>query len=415
MTGCRAFCTGKFHHIPTDPEGRTSEIAGTNKKQAREPARPENDMPAIKVLEKRTLVSLATIAAIGIGSAAALGARHGPAVEKIDFARTVTATAPVFDAAIAPASKADIKEFRIPITDDRIEIADNVSYEGWTFGGTVPGPVIRARVGDKVRITVVNESPMPHSIDFHAAQIPANVAYRTIMPKDSISFEFTPKVAGAFMVHCGTPPVTMHIMQGMYFAMIVDPANGWGTKADKEFVLVQSEFYSKANPRFEGQGGPDHDGMNHGGPSAGDVSGMQSVQIPAAIPDYDAAMKKDASYVVFNGRAFQYKKHPLKVDEGDRVRIFVVNAGPSFTSDFHIVGAIFDRVYPDGDPAHVLEGVQTYSVPAGGGVVFEAVFDKNGSGTGLYPFVTHAFADAEKGAVGMFQVGTPTQFATMSH
>jgi nitrite reductase (NO-forming) len=371
-------------------------------------------MPAIKVLEKRTIVSLATIAAIGVGAAAALGARHSPTIEKVDFAKTVTATAPAFDAALAPVSDADIKEFRIPITDERIEIADGVSYDGWTFGGTVPGPVIRARVGDKVRINVVNESPMPHSIDFHAAQIPANVAYRTIMPNDSISFEFTPRVAGAFMVHCGTPPVTMHLMQGMYFAMIVDPANGWGTKADKEFVLVQSEFYSKANPAKAGEGSDDdHGAMKHGGPSADDAA--PAVQIPAAIPDYTAAMKKDASYVVFNGRAFQYKEHPIKVDEGDRVRFFVVNAGPSFTSDFHIVGAIFDRVYPDGNPANVLEGVQTFGIPAGGGAVFEAVFDRNGSGTGLYPFVTHAFADAEKGAVGIIQVGTPTQFATMSH
>ena len=373
-------------------------------------------MPAIKVLERRTIVSLATIAAIGIGAAAALGARHGPTIETIDFAKTVTATTPAFDASLAPVSDANIKEFRIPITDERIEIADGVSYDGWTFGGTVPGPVIRARVGDKVRVNVVNESPMPHSIDFHAAQVPANVAYRTIMPNDSISFEFTPRVAGAFMVHCGTPPVTMHLMQGMYFAMIVDPAEGWGTKADKEFVLVQSEFYSKPNAAKGAEpSGEDHDGMHHGGPNAGDADDAPAVQIPAAIPDYNAAMKKDASYVVFNGRAFQYKANPLKVDEGDRVRFFVVNAGPSFTSDFHIVGAIFDRVYPDGDPAHVLEGVQTYGIPAGGGAVFEAVFDKDASGTGLYPFVTHAFADAEKGAVGIIQVGIPTQFATMSH
>jgi nitrite reductase (NO-forming) len=378
-------------------------------------------MPAINVLEKRTIVSLATIAAIGIGAGSALGARHGPTIETVDFAKTVTATTPAFDASLAPVSDAEIKEFRIPITDERIEIADNVSYDGWTFGGTVPGPVIRARVGDKVRVNVVNESPMPHSIDFHAAQVPANVAYRTIMPNDSISFEFTPRVAGAFMVHCGTPPVTMHLMQGMTFAMIVDPADGWGTKADKEFVLVQSEFYSKPNAANGGErSGEGHDGMNHGGPNAGDADDVakgvsQAVEIPAAIPDYNAAMKKDASYVVFNGRAFQYKANPLKVDEGDRVRFFVVNAGPSFTSDFHIVGAIFDRVYPDGDPAHVLEGVQTYGIPAGGGAVFEAVFDKDASGTGLYPFVTHAFADAEKGAVGIIQVGTPTQFATMSH
>jgi len=242
------------------------------------------------------------------------------------------------------------------------------------------------REGDRVRIKVVNKAPMPHSIDFHAARIPANVAYRMLNPGDTISFEFVARDPGAYMVHCGTPPVTMHIMQGMYFAIIVDPSDGWGTKADKEFVLVQSEYYTKRDS----------------------TTG-------AVTPDWQAAMAKTASYVVFNGRAGQYKETPLKVEVGDRVRMFVVNAGPSFNSDFHIVGAVFDRVYPDANPAHVLEGVQTYMVPAGGGAVFETVFDKDASGEGLYPFVTHSFADAEKGAVGIIQVGTPKQFTTMSH
>jgi nitrite reductase (NO-forming) len=97
------------------------------------------------------------------------------------------------------------------------------------------------------------------------------------------------------------------------------------------------------------------------------------------------------------------------------VRFFVVNAGPNFDSDFHVVGAIFDRVYPDGNPAHALEDVQTYGIPAGGGAVFETVFDRDASGEGLYPFVTHSFADAEKGAVGIIQVGVPKQYAHMVH
>ena len=111
---------------------------------------------------------------------------------------------------------------------------------------------------------------------------------------------------------------------------------------------------------------------------------------------------------MFNGRAFQYKKHPLEVDVGDRIRLFVVAAGPSFRSHFHLVGAVFDRVYPDGNPLNVLERVQTYSVPAGGGAVFETVFEEGASGPGLYPFVTHVFADAEKGAVGLIRVRPQT-------
>lgn len=335
---------------------------------------------------RNVITSLAAAATLGIGFIAITAARRGDTVEVVDFGTVRRAVTPAYDAVLLPATNARIREFIIPVTHDVIEIADGVKYEGWTFGGTVPGPVIRVREGDLVRVKVVNESNMPHSIDFHSARIPANVAYRTFMPGDTIEFEFTASDPGAYMVHCGTPPVTMHIMQGMYFAIIVDPKGGWGTKADKEFVLVQSEFYAKTDS------------------ATGTVK-----------PDWQAAMAKNATYVTFNGRAGQYKTTPLEVDVGDRVRIFVVNAGPSFRSDFHVVGAVFDRVYPDGNPRNVLEKVQTQSIPAGGGAVFETVFEEGASGEGLYPFVTHAFADAEKGAVGIIQVGTPKKFARMSH
>ena len=342
---------------------------------------------------RNLITSAAALGVIAVGGLVLTAARRGPTVESVDFSKRVTATTPAFDARLAPASDADVKAFRIPIKDATIEIAKGVSYQGWTFGGTVPGPAIRVRVGDKVRVTVVNESPMPHSIDFHAARIPANVAYRMIMPKDSVAFEFTARDAGAFMVHCGTPPVTMHLMQGMYLPIIVDPKDGWGTKADKEFILVQSEFYAKP----------------------GDTTKVSSAMPMPMEPDWPAEQAKRATYVAFNGRAAQYKDNPLRVDVGDRVRFFVVNAGPNFDSDFHVVGAVFDRVYPDGNPKHVLEGVQTYGIPAGGGAVFETVFDKNASGEGLYPFVTHSFADAERGAVGIIQVGVPKQFTHMAH
>ncbi len=324
------------------------------------------------------LFAAVTVGVVGCGTAAA--SRQGE-TESTDFGETRTKTTPAFFAEVPPPSRASIKEFRIPITHETIEIADGVTYEGWTFGGTVPGPAIRVREGDRVRIQLVNESPMPHSIDFHSARIPWNEAYRSINPNQDLEFEFIARDPGVYLVHCGTPPVTMHIMQGMYMPIIVDPREGWGTDVDKEFVLVQSEFYAQ---------------LNGDGPAA---------------PDFTAAMKKDAKYVVFNGRAFQYKNHPLEVDLNDRVRLFVVAAGPSFRSDFHVVGAIFDRVYPDGNPDNALESVQTYTVPAGGGAVFETVFEEGASGVGLYPFVTHAFADAEKGAVGLIQVGEPTAVA----
>jgi nitrite reductase (NO-forming) len=328
------------------------------------------------------LVVAAVIGGVGVGVAGLRG--DSGAVERVDFGSVVTVTDPAYDAAAPAVTRAPNKEFRIPITHQTIEIAPGVEYEGWTFGGTVPGPIIRVQQGDRVKVTLVNESPMAHSIDFHSARIPMDVAFRSIGPGEELEFEFDAKDAGAFMVHCGTPPVLLHIMQGMYLPIIVDPKGGWGTNADKEFVLVQSEFYAQDQS-----------------------NGLKG-------PDYAAAQAKQPTHVVFNGRANQYQGAPLQVDVGDRVRFFVVNAGPSLHSDFHVVGAVFDRVYPDGNPKNVLNSVQTYTVPVGGGAVFEAAFERGASGEGVYAFVTHAFADASKGAVGLIKVGNPV-VAGMSH
>lgn len=332
-----------------------------------------------------TILSLAGAAALGLGAFAAQSGEE--AIQRIDFGLEPTATEPVYAAELAPVGNAPVKEFRIPMTHEMVTIADGTTYEGWTFGGTVPGPAIHVREGDLVRITLVNESSMGHSIDFHSARIPMNDAFRTIGPGDSLAFEFVARDPGAYLVHCGTPPVLLHLMQGMYMAIVVDPADGWGTDVDKEFVIVQSEFYTRAGT--EGA--------------------------PGVRPDFEAARATQPSHVVFNGRAAQYKNHPLEVALGDRVRFFVVNAGPSLRSDFHIVGTVFDRVIPDGNPDHALEHVQTWTVPAGGGAVFETAFEEGLSGEGVYAFVTHAFADADKGAVGLIQVGAPQLAAMPSH
>ena len=297
--------------------------------------------------------------------------------EVVDFGAVTADPGVAYDATAPLLSRSPVKQFRIPVTHQRIQIDDDVMYDGWTFGGTVPGPTLRVRQGDRVEITLVNESNTPHSIDLHSARIPMDEAMKTIMPGDSLHFEFIARDAGAYLVHCGTPPVLMHIMQGMYLAIIVDPLYGWSTRADREFVIVQSEFYAKPG---------DH---------------------AVAEPDWDAARDKRASHVVFNGRAFQYKRAPLRVNIGDRVRFFVVNAGPSERSDFHVAGAVFDRVYPDGNPRHALNSIQTWPIAAGGGAVFEIVFEEGASGEGTYAFVTHAFADADKGAVGLIKVGNP--------
>lgn len=332
----------------------------------------------------RVALGIAVPASLAVGIVAFAG--RAPSDEYVDFGTAVTPTTPTYRAALLAASRASVKEFRIPILDATVEVAPGVTYKGWTFGGTVPGPVVRVREGDVVRIRLVNKASMPHSIDFHAARIPMNRAFRTIVPGDSLSFEFTARDPGAYLVHCGTPPVLLHLMQGMYLPIIVDPRGGWPTHVDKEFVIVQSELY---------------------------LSGGDSAQ--PGQPNWQQALDKQPTYVVFNGRAFQYQAHPLAVAVGDRVRFFVVNAGPSLPSDFHVVGTVFDRVYPDGNPEHALTGVQTWSVPAGGGAVFETVFEDEASGTGVYAFVTHAFADAAKGAVGLVQVGETSVAAGTGH
>lgn len=271
------------------------------------------------------------------------------------------------DPVAPPRSSRRLRRLRIEINHKRLTIAAGVTYDAWTFDGRVPGPVLRVTEGDTVDFTLVNRAPMPHSLDFHAAEIAPNRAYRNLMPNDSLSYRFVARVPGAFMYHCGTAPVALHIANGMYGAIIVDPRQE--RSPAREFVFVQSEFYTK------------------------------TLADSTRTIDWDKLLGLAPDYVVFNGQEAEYANHPIKVRVGERLRMYVVNAGPNRFSAFHVVGAIFDRVYLDGSLAHPLEGVQTVTVPVGGGAIFEARLVE----AGTYPFVSHAFADATKGAVGMFE------------
>jgi nitrite reductase (NO-forming) len=253
----------------------------------------------------------------------------------------------------------------------RHEVSPGVMYDAWTFDSIVPGPILRATVGDTIDFVLVNSANMPHSMDFHAAEIAPNRAYRNVMPHDSISFRFVPRVPGAFMYHCGTAPVAAHIANGMYGALIVDPVAPRAPA--QEFVLVQSEFYMTS------------------------AQGKDSVH----SLEWQKVLNASPDFVTFNGVASRYATHPIAVKSKQPIRIYVVNAGPNRISSFHVVGAIFDKVYGDGFGAPML-GLQTWNVPVGGGAVFELRLAEYGQ----YPFVTHAFADATKGAVGVFQAGS---------
>jgi nitrite reductase (NO-forming) len=249
-----------------------------------------------------------------------------------------------------------------------IRISDDTVVAAWTFEGQMPGPIVHCRVGDTVEFTLTNDVEIPHSMDFHAAQIDPKVAFRSVGKGQSVTFTFKPKFAGAFMYHCGTAPVLMHIGSGMHGAIIVSPREEM-PKA-KEFVIVQSEFYL--------------------GAAAGGVRPFDYQKMLSTLPDF----------VCFNGRPNQYIKDPIRVKVGDRVRFWVVNAGPTHPCNFHVVGEQFDTMYLGAPPASPIRGVQTWDVPPGGGMCFELVCDVPGE----FPFVNHGFGHGQKGSIGFLVV-----------
>jgi nitrite reductase (NO-forming) len=276
-------------------------------------------------------------------------------------------------ARLEPAERTRLHRIRLEMKHQAVTIAPGVNYAAWTFGGTVPGPMLHVRQGDTVDFTLINKANIPHSMDFHAAEIAPSKYYVNVMPGDSLRYRFVARVPGAFMYHCGTAPVAMHIANGMYGALVVDPAKP-RPKA-REFVLVQSEFYLTPKPDAEGH----------------------------LTLDWQKLLGQAPDHIVFNGRASQYATHPIEVRPDELVRLYLVNAGPNRISSFHVVGGIFERVFEDGSQANPLMGVQTVNVPVGGGSIFEVRLRQPGD----YPFVTHAFADATKGAVGVLRAVPP--------
>jgi nitrite reductase (NO-forming) len=281
-------------------------------------------------------------------------------------------------ARLAPREHVSRHQVRFEIQHTRITVAPGVTYAAWTFAKQVPGPVVHVAQGDTVDFTLVNRANIPHSLDFHAAEIAPDKYYKNLMPNDSLHYQFVARVPGAFMYHCGTAPVAMHIANGMYGAIVVDPRAA-RPKA-KEFVLVQSEFYLSRTK---------------------DKNGDFEL-------DWNKMLSLAPDHVVFNGRAAQYATHPLEVSPNELLRLYLVNAGPNRISSFHVVGGIFERAFLDGSSTTELRGVQTVNVPVGGGGIFEVRLREPGE----YPFVTHAFADATKGAVGVLRAVDPKRTAS---
>jgi nitrite reductase (NO-forming) len=302
---------------------------------------------------------------------AAPGASPAPAA-----APTADPNAPpyVLRDATAPAVLAGTEhDIDLPIIEKDITVAAGYVVHAWTFGGTVPGPTIRVHLGDTVRVHLTNQGAMSHSIDFHASQTAMNHQMVEIKPGATFTYTFTADYAGVWMYHCGTAPALHHIANGMFGMVIVEPKGGLAP-VDKEVALVQSEWYLGA------QGEP----VDYAKASAG-----------APAPDF----------VVFNGVANQYKDNPIGVPTKGRVRVFVLDAGPSIDDSFHVVGTIFDTV--------TKEGISLLPGNAGGwgsqavdlSPAQGAIIEFSPREDGMYPFVTHAFNFVVRGALGIFMAG----------
>lgn len=304
----------------------------------------------------------------------------GSAADDLDFMAPAAADFEAYDPALPklPPRNADgsptVHKETFEIIEKEMEVAPGVTQMLWTFNGIVPGPRLHGRVGDIFEITLVNNGSMGHSIDFHASNLAPDMPMRTIAPGESLVYKFEATRAGIWMYHCGTMPMTAHIANGMAGAVIIEPDNL--PEVDKSFVMIQSEFYLGA------QGEP---------------------------VDMDKVAAEKADVVAFNGYSNQYVDRPVEAKVGERVRIWVLDVGPSRATSFHIVGGQFDRVWFEG--AYILGdadapadgrlgGSQALGLQAAQGGFVELVFPEAGN----YAMVNHIMIDAERGAKGIFHI-----------
>jgi nitrite reductase (NO-forming) len=290
------------------------------------------------------------------------------AAERLDFTARPGGDFVPYDPVLPPASERRLHRHTFRVREIEREVAPGVTQRLWTFNGRAPGPVLHGKVGDVFEITLVNDGTIGHSIDFHAGSLAPDKPMRTIPPGESLVYRFTATKAGVWMYHCATMPMSAHIANGLFGAVVIEPEGL--PPVDRSFLLVQSELYLGA---------------------------------PGGEVDMAKLRTERPDAVVFNGYVNQYDARPLRVQAGERVRVWVLDAGPNRATSFHVVGGQFDTVYAEG--AYLLRqpsdgGSQSLALaPAQGGFV-ELTFPEPGH----YPFVSHVMLDAERGARGMFQV-----------
>ena len=270
---------------------------------------------------------------------------------------------------------AALVKVKMETIEKTMKMADGVDYTYWTFNGDVPGQMIRVREGDTVEVEFSNNpnSTVPHNVDFHASTGTGGGAAATFTaPGRTSTFRWKALQAGLYIYHCAVAPVGMHIGNGMYGLVLVEPKEGL-PKVDKEFYIVQGDFYTKGK---------------YGEP------GLQPF-------DMDKAIREDADYVVFNGHVGAIAgDNALKAKVGETVRMYVGNGGPNLVSSFHVIGEIFDKVYVEGGKL-INENVQSTLIPAGGAAMIEFKVDIPSSLT----IVDHSlFRAFNKGALGQLVV-----------
>lgn len=301
------------------------------------------------------------------GAAASGGDHGGDAADALDFMAEPATGFVAHDATLPPAPGARVHRRTLTVQEVEREVSPGVTQQLWTYGGSMPGPVLHGRVGDVFEITLVNDGTIGHSIDFHAGALAPERPMRTIAPGKSLVYRFQATRAGIWMYHCSTMPMSGHIANGLFGAVVIEPRGL--PKVDRSYVLVQSELYLGAQ---------------------------------GATADAAKVAAEQADAVVFNGYANQYDARPLVARVGERVRVWVLDAGPNRATAFHVVGGQFDTVWSEG--AYLLRGGDGGSqslalAPSQGGFV-ELSFPE----PGRYPFVSHVMVDAERGAHGAFEV-----------
>jgi nitrite reductase (NO-forming) len=330
-----------------------------------------------KNYQKITNLVLATIVAVSLFSCAKKEDKEDKNYEnvKVEGQKEAELTAPPF----VPKPVGDRAAMKLivnmEIKEQEGEMVDGVKYTYWTFGGSVPGSFIRTRVGDEVEFHLKNhpDNKLPHNIDLHAVTGPGGGATSSLVaPGHEKVFNFKTLNPGLYVYHCATAPVGMHIANGMYGLILVEPEGGL-PPVDKEYYVMQGDFYT--------QGGYGE-------------QGLQAFDMAKAI-------KEDADYVVFNGKVGGIAgDNALTAKVGETVRIYMGNGGPNLVSSFHIIGEIFDKVHVEGGSL-INKNVQTTLIPAGAATIVEFKVEVPGT----FILVDHSiFRAFNKGALGMLKV-----------